>query len=200
MFGALDSTRLSTRRSARAARCARYGAVRTRRCWVADKASLPDPMRQPRSAASTGGALGFVPRRPSGTATRQMAFEPRNLGPCPTLEQAVAGVAGTRNQACLAALKFRPRKGAAVAVLVRDPSATTPDDASLNNTRRIPYLSRQAIESHLAFPTEIEPRVRRISYREQVAFERIEPGQPPHHERSTPLGASGEEHGEEEAS
>jgi len=189
MFGALDSTRLSTRRSARAARCARYGAVRTRRWWVADKASLADPMRQPRSAASTGAALGFVPRRPSGTATRQMAFEPRNLGPCPTLEQAVAGA---RNQACLATLKFRPGKGAAVAVLVRDPSATTPDDASLSNSRRIPYLSRQAIESHLAFPTEIEPRVRRISYREQVAFERIDPGQPPHPERSTPPGASGE--------
>jgi hypothetical protein len=114
----------------------------------------------------------------------------------------VAGVAGTRNQACLATWKFRPGKGAAVAVLVRDPSATTPDDASLNNTRRIPYLSRQAIESHLAFATEIDPRVRRISYREQVAFERIDPGHPPHHERSTrePLGASGEEDGEEEAS
>jgi hypothetical protein len=71
-----------------------------------------------------------------------------------------------------------PEKGAAVAVLVRDPSATTPDDASLNNTRRIPYLSRQAIESHPAFWTEIDPRVRRISYREQVAFERIDPRQP----------------------
>jgi hypothetical protein len=43
---------------------------------------------------------------------------------------------GTRNQACTAAWKFRPRKGAAVAVLVRDPSATTPDDASLSNSRR----------------------------------------------------------------
>jgi hypothetical protein len=35
-----------------------------------------------------------------------------------------------------------------VAVLVRDPSATTPVDVSLNNNRRALYLSQPASESH----------------------------------------------------
>jgi hypothetical protein len=35
-----------------------------------------------------------------------------------------------------------------VAVLVRDPSATTPVDVSLNDNRRALYLSQPASESH----------------------------------------------------
>jgi hypothetical protein len=71
-------------------------------------------------------------------------------------------------------------KVAAVAVLVRESvgkqrRVTLP----LNNNRRTPYLSRQAIESHCDFWTEIDPRVRRASYRKQVAFERATPGPPP---------------------
>jgi hypothetical protein len=114
MLSALDSTRLSTRRSARAARCARYRVVRA-----------PPPTL--RRGNSTDG------------------LRARKFGTLLNVRAGRGGRCGHSNPGLHGGLEFRPRKGAAVAVLVRDPSATTPDDASLNNSRRTPYLSRQAI-------------------------------------------------------